>query len=209
MVNDARTHPEDLELLDFVEGDLPRARADEVAGHVERCTLCERAVHELQAGRAATHTAARLELSPPARDRITEAISGERQHPRKSWFARVRPAALVAAAVLVLGSFVGLVAYQARDGGGDDQGAAADAGAGQTGAAENSGGGQGVLEPSADEPVASVGGTPRTVARALRRDGFDARVADGRVIVRGAAAEAVQGSLSDRKPGPVDVFVRP
>jgi anti-sigma factor RsiW len=38
MVNGAQTHPNDLELLDLVEGDLPKARATEVAAHVERCT---------------------------------------------------------------------------------------------------------------------------------------------------------------------------
>jgi hypothetical protein len=209
MVNGAQTHPDDLELLDLVEGDLPKARAAEVAAHVERCTRCERAVEELQAGRAATHTAARLELSAQARDRVTEALSGERRHPRKSWLERLRPAAVVLAAVLVLGSFVGLVAYNARDQGGDDQGAAAE-GAGDTAASEdNAGGGEAAPEAPAEQPVASVDGTPRAVARALRRDGFAARVVNGRVIVRGATAEAVQESLADRGPGPVDVLVRP
>ena len=207
MVNGAQTHPDDLELLDLVEGDLPSARAPEITAHVERCTRCERAVEELQAGRAATHTAARLELSAQARDRITEAISGERQHPRKSWLERVRPAALVVAAVLVLGSFVGLIAYNARDQGGDQAGSAAE-GAGQT-AAEDSGGREAAPETPTEEPAASVGGTPRTVAQALRRDGFDAHVSDTRVIVRGASAEAVQESLADRGTGPVEVFVRP
>jgi hypothetical protein len=210
MVNGAQTHPDDLELLDLVEGDLPQARATEIAAHVERCTRCERAVEELQAGRAATHTAARLELSAQARDRITEAIGREREHPRRSWLERLRPAAVVVAAVLVLGSFVGLVAYNARDQGGD-QGEAAGEGAGQTAAEDSSGGGEEAApEPPAEEPVvASVGGTPRTVAQALRRDGFDARVAGSRVIVRGASAEAVQESLADRGAGPVEVFVRP
>ena len=207
MVNGAQTHPDDLELLDLVEGDLPTARAAEIAAHVERCTRCERAVEELQAGRAATHTAARLELSAQARDRITEAISGERQHPRKSWLERLRPAAVVVAAVLVLGSFAGLIAYNARDQGGDQAGSAAE-GAGQT-AAEDSGGGEAAPEAPAEEPVASVGGTPRTVAQALRRDGFDARVAGTRVIVRGAGAGAVRESLADRNRGSVEVFVRP
>ena len=206
MVNGAQTHPDDLELLDLVEGDLPKARAAEISAHVERCTRCERAVEELQAGRATIHTAARLELSAQARDRITEALSGEHEHPRKSLLERFRPAALVLATVLVLGSFVGLVAYQGRDQG-DDQDAAS--GGGQT-AAEDSGGGQEVApEAPAEEPAASVGGTPRTVAQALRRDGFAARVANGRVIVRGASAEAVQESLADRGTGPVEVFVRP
>jgi hypothetical protein len=209
MVNDARTHPEDLELLDFVEGDLPRARADEVAAHVERCTLCERAVNELQAGRAATHTAARLELSPRARDRITEAIGGERRHPRKSWFERVRPAALVVAAVLVLGSFVGLVAYQAQDQRGADQAESAGAGGGDTAAAEDSGGAAAPEPPVAEPVVASVAGTPRSVARALRRDGYDAQVSGGRVVVRGVSAEAVEESLASRDAGPVEVVVRP
>jgi hypothetical protein len=208
MVNGAQTHPDDLELLDLVEGDLPKTRAAEIAAHVERCTRCERAVEELQAGRAATHTAARLELSAQARDRITEALSGEREHPRKSLLERLRPAALVLATVLVLGSFVGLVAYQAHDQGGDDAESAAE-GAGDTASAEDSGGGEAAPEAPAEEPVASVGGTPRTVAQALRRDGFDARVAGGRVIVRGASAEAVEESLVDRSPGRVEVFVRP
>jgi len=208
MVNDARTHPDDLELLDFVESDLPRARADEVADHVERCTLCERAVHELQAGRAATHTAARLELSPAARDRITEAIGLERQHPRKTFRDRFRPAALVVAAVLVLGSFVGLVAYQARDDGGDQAGSAGE-GAAQTSAAEDSGGGEAMPDRPAEGAVLSVAGPPRTVARELRRDGLDARVSGATVVVTGTTAEAVEESLAGRDAGSVQVFVRP
>ena len=107
----------------------------------------------------------------------------------------------------MLGSFVGLIAYNARDQGGDQAGSAAE-GAGQT-AAEDSGGGEAAPEAPAEEPVASVGGTPRTVAQALRRDGFDARVAGTRVIVRGADAEAVQESLAGRNRGSVEVFVRP
>ena len=208
MVNGAQTHPDDLELLDLVEGDLSAARAAEVAAHVERCTLCERAVEELQAGRAATHTAARLELSPQARDRITEALSGEREHPRKSWLERLRPVAVVLATVLVLGSFVGLVAYNSSRDPGGDEGSAAE-GAADTAAAEDSGGGEAAPEAPAEQPAASVAGTPRTVAQALRRDGFDARVTDGRVIVRGASPEAVQESLADRSRGSVQVFVRP
>ena len=109
MVNGARTHPDDLELLDLVEGDLPTARAAQITAHVERCTRCERAVEELQAGRAATHTAARLELSaqaarPDHRGDRPRASSTRAQ----SWLERLRPAAVVVAAVLVLGSFVGV-----------------------------------------------------------------------------------------------------
>jgi hypothetical protein len=128
-------------------------------------------------------------------------------HPRRSWLERLRPAALVVTAVLVLGSFVGLIAYNVRDqDGGQDEAAS---GAADTAAAEDSGGGEAAPEAPAEQPAVSVGGTPRTVAQALRRDGFDARVAGGRVIVRGASAEAVEESLADRGTGPVEVFVRP
>jgi len=206
MVNDGRTHPEDLELLDFVEGDLPRTRANEVAAHVERCTLCERAVQELQAGRAATHTAARLELSSRARDRITEAIGRERQHPRKAVFDRLRPLTAVFAAVVVLGSLAGVVALVTRSGGGgDDAGEVAASGGGETAGSADRG-----AAPEVDDAgIASVAGPPRAVARALRGDGFDARVSGSTVIVTGTTLEAVQESLSDRAAGPVRVVVRP
>ena len=55
----------------------------------------------------------------------------------------------------------------------------------------------------------SVAGSPATVARRLRSDGFDARAVDGRVIVRGATAAEVRKALETLDTGPVRVVVRP
>ena len=57
--------------------------------------------------------------------------------------------------------------------------------------------------------AASVAGSPTTVARRLRSDGFDARAVNGRVIVRGATAAEVRKALETLDTGPVRVVVRP
>ncbi len=200
-------HPDDLELLDLVEGDLPRERADEIRAHVERCTLCERAVHELQAGRAATHTAARLELPPEARDRITDAIGREPIHPRRRLGERLGRAIPVLAAVVVLGSLAGIAYLEVRSPGSSDEATAE--GSEAEGAQDHAGSGGGVAAPETTNVAASVAGPPRAVARALREDGYEARVVGSRVLVSGAELEAVAESLAGRRPGPVRVFVNP
>ena len=121
-------------------------------------------------------------------------------------------AALAAVAALAGGAFVlGTID------GGDEEGAS---GVAQDEASDAGGGGE--FAPTTNgastdkrqsaEPLlraASVTGSPATVARRLRGDGFDARAVDSRVIVRGATIEEVRKALETLDAGPVRVVVRP
>jgi hypothetical protein len=125
-------------------------------------------------------------------------------------------AALAAVAALAGGAFVlGTSGEGGDEGAGVAQDEASDAGGGAV-----QGGGSTTRE-STDEGsefegvppstlrAARVAGSPASVARRLRRDGFDARAVNGRVIVRGATAAEVRKALETLDTGPVRVLVRP
>ena len=59
----AERHPDELDLLDLVEGELPRAAQGSVAAHVEGCARCSEVVRQLRAGRGALHSSCVLQLS--------------------------------------------------------------------------------------------------------------------------------------------------
>ncbi len=66
---------------------------------------------------------------------------------------------------------------------------------------EAGGGAEALTRPA----VAQVVGPPRDVAALLRARGFDARVVDRTVLVRGASANEVTRALAGRPRGEVDV----
>ena len=226
----AERHPDELDLLDLVEGELPGAAHDAVAAHVEGCARCTETVRQLRAGRGALHASGVLQLSSRARDAISEAIDREprlRSHRSRYW--EPRRLGLVVALTLVLVASVVAVAQWGGVGdetggdavsefaeGGEDDG---DAGAGE----ERAGGGDddsgSVVPESAPDPV-FVAGPPRRVAAALRAEGFDARVVDGDVVVRLAGERPLSGDPSPEEdrlravlaglvPGRVAVRVEP
>jgi len=208
----AERHPDELDLLDHLEGELPRAAQDSVAAHVAGCERCTETVQQLRAGRGALHASGVLQLSERGRDAVTAAI--DREPPLRSQRSRYwepRRLGLVLAITLVLVASV--VAVAQWSGVGDEQGAGGDAASEQAG----EGGGQErageddaatAVPESALEPM-RVAGPPRAVAADLRAEGFDARVVDGEVAVRIEQApeeQRLQALLAERPPG--DVVVR-
>jgi len=209
----AGMHPEELELLAYLEGELDDLRRAEVASHLEACARCAQELRSVEAGRAALRSAPMLELPSERLETMLTRLPSRGATPH-GVIRRVLPiaAALAAVAALAGGAFV-----LGTSGGGDDEGAS---GMGQDEASDASGGGE--VAPTTDGPstdkrqspepllrAASVAGSPATVARRLRSDGFDARVVNGRVIVRGATAEEVRKALETLDAGPVRVVVRP
>jgi putative zinc finger protein len=210
----AGMHPEELELLAYLEGELDDPRRGQVASHLETCERCTQELRAVEAGRVALRSAPMLEL-PAGRleTLLTPLPSQAATSPGR--LRRVLPfaAALAAVAALAGGAFV----LGTSGGGGDDEGAgglaqdkASDAGGGAEGAATTNGGStverQGV---TSDLRAARVAGSPASVARRLRRDGFDARAVNGKVIVRRATAAEVRKALETLGTGPVRVLVRP
>jgi hypothetical protein len=219
-------HPHELELLDYVEDELPRERRRAVGAHVDSCPACRATVAELEGARAALRAAPELELPAEHRRRIDAALGREGPE-RRARAPRRRLLAVLAAAAVLAAVVAGIVGVT---GGRDDSPAGGDAAAPQAleeeAEDEAAGGGQerndalgedaesgnedgsrssGPL--SAAGPVASVRGPAEEVAAALRARGLDARVEGERVLVRGARPRAVVRALEDRPPGPVAVAV--
>jgi hypothetical protein len=203
----AEMHPEDVELLELVEDELPAERRSAVSAHVAGCARCAESVSLLEAGKGALREAPRLELAPERRARIVAGLP--QQEP-----ARVSRRRLVAVLAVVVAT-AALAAVAVVTGPGVDIGDGQEEAAMATEAADA--GGEAVPEaaqeyqedrPSALSQARSVAGPPGDVAEFLRRRGFDARIVGDHVEVRNADSEAVERALASRRPGPVRVVVR-
>ncbi|MGH3018855.1 MAG: anti-sigma factor family protein [Gaiellaceae bacterium] len=210
----AEKHPDELELLSYVEEELTADARRDVVEHLVACRACAESVRRLEAGRAALRASPLLEL-PEERRREALAALPERRDPWRP-FRPVRRAILVAAPVAAAAAFVGVFVFAAVQlGGGDDADSEAgdaaqvaeEAGGGaDTGRAEDSGTSAQALQ-ERGEPVVSVAGPPAEVVRVLRREGIPAEVVEGAVVADSRAGE-VEAALADRPAGPVEVYVR-
>jgi len=209
----AGMHPEELELLAYLEGELDDLRRGQVASHLETCDLCAQELRAVEAGRAALRSAPMLELPQERLEALLTRLPSRAATP-PSLIRRALPvaAALAAVAALAGGAFV-----LGTSGGGDDEGAgglaqdeASNAGGGAEGAATTNGASTDKRQSgSSSSKTALVAGSPASVARRLRSDGFEARAVNGRVIVRGATKADVRKALEQFDPGPVRVLIRP
>jgi anti-sigma factor RsiW len=216
-----RGHPSDLELFEYVEGELGESEAAAVRAHVDGCPDCAAAVADVERGRAALRGAPQLVL-PEATWRRTLSSLGvqEAGEQRRRWTsgrltAVLAPAAAIAAAIVATVPVV--------SGGDGDNGrtseAAPSVAAAQTQAAgdQAAGGGaeSGAIESATaaleakPAPLRQVAGTPDEIAAELELAGFDATVVEGGVEVTGATAEALTEALEGRADGPVPVYLLP
>jgi hypothetical protein len=208
----AGMHPDELELLAYVEGELDDLRRAEVASHLESCDRCAQELHAVEAGRAALRSAPMLELPQERLEALLIRLPSRAAAPP----GLIRRALPVAAALAAVAAVAGGAFVLGTSGGGDDEGAgglaqdeASNAGGGAEGAATTNG--DSTERQGATSPLKAtlVAGSPASVARRLRRDGFEARAVNGRVIVQGATAAEVRKALETFDPGPVRVVVRP
>ncbi len=213
----AGPHPHDLELLDYVEDELPNDRRREIGAHVEQCSACGETIGELAGARAALKAVPTLELPADRRAEIDAEVRGS----APPWRARLRPGRLVAVVAPVAALAAVVVGVMTVTTGRDDPGTGGEAAAPQAELqAEDRAGGEadegaeeapeasaGQAPLSAVGPVASVAGPSADVASLLAEEGFDARVVNGRVVVRGAEPPAVFRALAGRPRGPVRVLV--
>ena len=219
-------HPHDVELLDYVEDELAKDRRRAVGAHVESCQTCRATVADLEGARAALRAAPELELPVDRRARIDAAL-GRAAPERRVRGSRRRLLGVLAVAAAFAAVLVGVVsvtggrddppaggeaaAPQAQEsdelaGGGKAEDDTAGAGAGEFKESPSEGSrGAGPL--SAEGSIASVQGPAADVAALLGAHGLDARVEDGRVVVRRAQPRAVVRALEGRPRGPVAVDV--
>jgi hypothetical protein len=213
----AEKHPDELELLSYVEKELPADAHRDVVEHLVACRACAESVRRLEAAREALRAAPLLEL-PEERRRQAIAALPERRDPWRP-VRPLRRAILVAAPVAAAAAFVGVFVLAATqlDGGGDadDAGEAAqvaeDAGGGAEGGGDSAERAQDA-ETSAPllaqgDLVRSVEGPPAEIVRVLRREGITAEVVEGAVLADSRAGE-VEAALEGRPDGPVQVYVR-
>jgi anti-sigma factor RsiW len=198
------THPDDIQLLDYVEGDLDDAARDVVDAHVAGCAECAEQIRLLEAGREALRGAPLLEAPAGQLGELPE-----QARPARRSFRPGRVIAILAPAAAVAG-VVAIVATTNPDGSsGDEEGARAVAA--QTAEDSAEGGGQEAAPSQAlsATTVRSVAGPPRDVVLTLQDKGFEARRIDDRVEVAGATPHQVEVALADRPNGPVEVVAVP
>jgi anti-sigma factor RsiW len=203
----AGAHPEDFELLAYVEEELGAARAREIAEHAESCAVCTRQIGELETARNALRAAPALRLPVERRDRLVAELPASAGRPR----AAPRRLLVLAAALAAVAALLAVVATQENGPGvGGEAEQAAEQPQPATGAPERS---TDTTAPEAaagkERPLAQVEGPPSRVAEFLRGRGYDARIVDGSVEVRAKRRAPVRRLLSGRFPrGDVGVYVR-
>jgi anti-sigma factor RsiW len=196
----SETHPHDIELFEYVEGELPAARRDEIDAHLAACDVCAEQVELATAGRQALHGVGLTELPEGRRDEILRNLP--RQEPEQTLRERIGfPRGLLVglAALLIVAAFTAVLVK----GGGDSSGQESSAG----GAAEATATGGGGVAPAQAADL-SASGSPEAVAEELQRQGFKASVQQDRVVVHGATEAQVREALADRGPGDVKVVVK-
>ena len=208
----AEKHPDEFELLSYVEEELATDARQEVAEHLVACRSCAEHVRRLEAGRTALRATPPLELSDERRARMLAALP-ERREP---WSFRgpLKRILVIAAPVAAAAALIGVVVVNgpyggddAGDAGGDAGEAAAEAEGGQemmqsTGAADQS------ATMAAGTLVRNVAGPASAVVDLLAAEGISAEAnQDGSVTAQGTAAD-VRAALEGRPGGIVAVYVK-
>jgi anti-sigma factor RsiW len=207
----AEKHPDELELLSFVEEDLDRETRQKVAEHLGACGFCANQVRRLETGRDALRAAPLLELADDRRDEIMRSLP-ERRDPWRLFRPAKRALVIavpVAAAAAVVGVFA-LGGTQLGGGGDDEAGNATEAPAEEATVMDQTGGANEALQPAVPGAtlVRSVQGPPTAVVRRLENEGVPAEVdAQGRVVAEARVGE-VRAALAGRPAGDVAVYVR-
>ena len=198
------THPDEIELFDYVEGDVSTDRRAEIETHLATCTSCADQVARVQAGKDVLRDSQFLHLPPRRRDAIFMNLPEQRRSSRRSpALSPKRLLAILTPVVAVAAVIVALVSTGDMGSSSRDQAAS---GGGATAQVESSAEDSGA--PTAGfRALKSVAGPASEVAAALRNKGIDARVVDGHVEVRGATKDEVDQALGLRKAGDVEIII--
>lgn len=198
----AEAHPNDIDLFDYVEGDLAGPRRADIDAHLAGCPVCAQQVQRVQAGKAALRGSQFLHL--PER-RIEGVFMNLPTQPREPGRRRaLSPKQLIAVLTPVI-AVVAVIAVLASTGTGTGTKQQDQSASGGGVAAEASGTGT----RAASQAPFSVAGTPGEVVTELQDKGFSAKRRGKTVVVTGATTEQVREALADRGPGDVQILVKP
>ena len=206
----AEKHPDELELLSFVEEELDGEARREIGEHLVACRSCADQVRRLEVGRDALRAAPLLELPGDRREEIMASLP-ERRDPWRL-FRPVQRAIVIAAPVAAAAALVGVFVLggtQLGGGGGDDEDSAEAGQAGETMLEEATDAAQEASpEANAAALVRMVQGPAAEVVRRLEEEGIPAEVdPQGNVAAEGRIGE-VRAALAGRPDGNVAVYVR-
>jgi anti-sigma factor RsiW len=112
-------HPDEIQLLDYVEGDLDHAARDVVEAHTAECAECAQQIRLLEAGREALRGAPMLAAPERLRPELPERPS------RRPSFRLGRLVAVLSPVAVVAGVVAIFVLTEPNEGGEDEQGARA------------------------------------------------------------------------------------
>ena len=206
----AEKHPDELELLSFVEEELDGEARREIGEHLVACRSCADPVRRLEVGRDALRAAPLLELPGDRREEIMASLP-ERRDPWRL-FRPVQRAIVIAAPVAAAAALVGVFVLggtQLGGGGGDDEDSAEAGQAGETMLEEATDAApEASPEANAAALVRMVQGPAAEVVRRLEEEGIPAEVdPQGNVAAEGRIGE-VRAALAGRPDGNVAVYVR-
>jgi anti-sigma factor RsiW len=190
------THPEDVELFDYVEGELSRGRRAEVEMHLASCAHCAEHLARVQAGRDALRGAQFLELPAARREAILRELPAQRPaRDRVPWLSAKRVITVLATIAVVAATVAAVVTTGGGPSGEEEGAAVTGAGAPEAGATNRS------TEQDAAGALAPLiaPGPADAVADELRRKGFDARVVGKHVEVRNTTRAKVRHALEDAR----------
>jgi hypothetical protein len=208
-------HPDDIELFDYVEGDMPDARRAELEVHLASCAQCAEEVARVRAGREVLRESQFLQLSGRRRDAIFLGLPPQRRESRRPSFSLKPVIAALAVVGVAAALTVAVINVDGSDGNEESAGgAAAVTGEASTAVNEAAGGGSETAEDRAPANKARLlfaEGPADALAAELRRKGFDAEVVDSHVEVRGASRAEVERALgqtlSDGRDGGVRIVI--
>ena len=218
----AGAHPNEIELFEYVEGDLAAPEAATVRSHVEVCAACAATIAELELARDALRASPLSEL--PA-ERFGELVAAlpERERERRRLLGRFSPRQLAVTLVPVAAAAVAAIVVVTTTGEGTRSEASRQTettslmveAAPAEEAAEAESADAGAPEAAAEAPVppgavvASVGETPERTVELLVAAGLDAELLDGAVIVYGGGEQDVLDALESVPGGDVPVYLAP
>ena len=116
-------HPDDLELFEYVEGDLDETRRLHVAAHLAACERCAAEVQLLEEGKQALRESPLLALPPKTKDALLRGLPRQAERERAPF--SFSPRRLVAVLVPVAVAAIAVTAIVSTTGNGESERAAA------------------------------------------------------------------------------------
>jgi anti-sigma factor RsiW len=194
----AETHPDDSELFDYVENDLPGERRGEIEAHLAACSVCSEQVELVTMGRDALHDAQFMHLPARRAEGVLMNLPTQAREPGKRRALTPKQLIAVLTPVIAVAAVIGVLVSSNGTPGRESAGATSQS-------AEAAAGGAGAATDAQKHLFAA--GPAAAVADELRSKGFDAVAKADRVVVRGASKKAVRTALADRGPGDVQIVV--